>query len=292
MSLNATGAISQEFKDNKTNTTITSYQTITNNQFIIPRIADLFTIHSFIFELNPSNISLLEINIGGQTIWSIDFDLLMNLCQYNQKYKTLYVPKDFLLKELIPIMALPLHNITINLKSANTINYTIRLIEQFVTRRKLELASLSYKIIQYPCIPLSNRTNLDSMKSVKGFYIIGPKINSVKLLINNLVLFDYTHREIKEFGSCKKSFSYDTKSLYRHGLLEILPVEMVKHIESFIKKEYIYYIPIGIYNEEHLEIPRIDSVILQFNTNYEGKVIGLDRNILKIGNGMGYIAFA
>ena len=294
MSLTTTGVISDTFRDKKTSSLIGTYNCQSNVLFNIPRNSDVFMFHSFIFESNPKDIISLDIEIGSQTIWSIDFDLLMNLWTYNQKYKTLYMPKDFLIKDLFPFMALYLHNITINLKSKDKINYTVRIIEQFISnemRNKLSSSQLSYKITQYPCIIINKREELNIMKSVKGFYIIGPKINSVKLLINCFELFNYSHREIKEFGSCKKAFTYNTKLLYRHGLLKTLPVEIIKHIETFIKKDYIYNIPIGLYNDEYLEIRRIDSVVLEFNDNYERKIIGLDRNLLKVWNGLGCLVF-
>lgn len=287
--------IGKKFNDKKKETVLHTITTYTNTNFIINRISDTIKIHSILFDNNNDihDIIKLDIYIGGSCIWSIDKELLFILCKVENNI--IYIPDNlfFINKDFLPMIALIYHEVFIYLETKNRpIEYKIRFIGTLLDsdeRKNSYHKEHSLQIYQYKQlnkITNTNKVDLDKCLSSKGFYIITNKINSISLIINDLIYFTYSFQDIKDFGKIQKLNNIKIIKKLK------LPNDMCNIISNYVGEEYIYYIPIStIDNNYYLDLCRYDKPYLIFDKEYHYKTYSIERNILKIMTGLGGIVF-
>lgn len=298
MSLSTNSSFTKIFNDKKSSSYLDYINGIANIPLNINRQADRFKIFSIEFEnsYDMFNAKTFQIIIGNQIILSIDFKLLMALSKINPKHKTIYVPNDLIFPngELFYICCIIYNQVQFMIQSDIRFNYKLYLINEFldIKERQYIISKPHHIMLRQYHEQLFNaiQINLD-LKSTKGLYILGSKFSNIKLTINNHIFFNYEHHQIKEIGQVKKTWSYKNKvkKTFRYCILDYLPPELIFIIESFFGSEYMYYIPLNILEpESYVELHRFEpnSVKLVFDNKYNGKVIGVGRNILMYQSGM------
>jgi hypothetical protein len=304
MSLITQSSYTNIFSDTKTTSFIDNLVGISNIPLDISRNCDRFKLFSIEFKNidDMYKATKFQIIIGGQIIFSIDFKLLMALSKIDFKYKTIYIPHNLIIpnNELFYLCCLIYHQFQIQIQSDIIFNYKFYLINELLDNKvRGDLMNNSHNVMirQYH-EQLINAVQINiNMVSSKGLYILGNKISNIKLIINYNIFFNYEHHQIKEIGQVKKLWSYKNKvkKTFRYCILDYLPPELIYIIESFFGSEYLYYIPFDILNpESYLELQRFehDSVKLVFDDKYNGKVIGVGRNMLLYQSGMGAQMFS
>jgi hypothetical protein len=283
--------INELFNDNVEE--FTNFQYIngkSNTNIIIERSFDKFNISYLEFEENidTNDIHMFEIRVGNIVLWSFNFEILKKICKF--KKNRLYFPENFFTKkkEFIPIVSCNYNDIIIKLTSKYDIDFKIYLTVQILNIEKRDMTLI---IPQKIHINTYKEKNIDSKKitvrdltSISGFYIITSKINSLKLKGNEFYqYFTHNHNSIKYYGSVKKTWSN------KINIINKLPFcyDIINNIKSFLDNEYLYFVPISL-NNYHVDTTRYDSntLFLEFDKEYSGKIIIVGRNILQFSGGV------
>ena len=296
-----------------------------NNNIIIARNGDTIIFEALIMpeDINFDHIFSFEIEIGGNVIWKIPFELLLKLIPPKHIKNKYYITFDknlfgdtnqpeMLITGIfeLPLIALPYSEVRIILKSSVKFPYDI--ITNYVfydtkIRTKIAEKSSELKITQYHTLDITNyETKLNTNCVWTGLYI---KTNS-PITKYVLQLHGLTHTELSEElieyykNLISKRYAWTKKHslILEYSLNKFLPKDMINVIEDYatseIKWEYLYYFPVSqigsIYDDNSTINSEIIEVVVKIQTedeNYHGQIYVEGKNILRIDRGLGYLKF-
>lgn len=319
----ATGVMNKTFPNNYSNTqNIIDCQSNISHHFI--RSYDAVKIQGLIIPTknNLNNITSIEINIGGNTIFSIPFDIIKannTMIIEDDYYITIpdeifgikfdenHMIKD---KFLIPLICLQYHDVEIILIARDdnqfyNFNYQIMIHQiyyQSDIRKNILQKNKSEDIIyQYQSFPIvSNSNTINPHLLMSGIYIKSLySIIKYELLLNNI-----PYRSIEKNMILYNRYLQSKRSLWtkkhsltlEYSLNTILPLEIIYMIEEYVKDryEYLYYFPIADYNDTTINCDKFDNIkinLISENGKYDGKIYVKNLNLLVIHDGIGGIRY-
>ena len=313
----AIGEMNKTFPNNNSNTqNIIDCQSNISHSFI--RSYDAVKIQGLIIPTknNLNNITSIEINIGGNTIFSIPFDIIKaNNTMIIEDDYYITIPDeifgnyygDFVIKNkfLIPLICLRYHDVEFILIARDdnqfyNFNYQIMIHQiyyQSDIRKNMVQKNKSENIIyQYQSFPIVGNSNtIDPRLLMTGIYIKSlSSIIKYELLLNNIL-----YRSIEKNMILYNRYLQSKRSLWtkKHSLtLEfslntILPLEIIYMIEEYVKDkyEYLYYFPIADYNHITINCDKVDNIkinLISENEKYDGKIYVKNLNLLVIHDGI------
>jgi len=264
---------------------------ISNEHFIIKNHNDLYNIKSIIIDNeNIQKIKNLIITCGGTQIFNINFEFLLSYCKYENNI--LYVDKLLLENEkLIALNELKYYMTSIVMTSnGDNFNYKIIFIykEKKLNENYIVINGNDNHILYNYNMKMNDNINhviinnkirhiintyhtkkcegiincIIEYKYTKGIYLIGNKINSIKIKLNN--------------------------KIHNYQLIE------KNVINSYLSDKYIYYIPINNYTYGSNIIDydinyeqEINILLFEFDNVYTGNITLLSMDIFKIFDGIG-----
>jgi hypothetical protein len=292
----------------------------------IPRTCDSFSIDGFILpnNIHLDNITNLEIQIGGSTVFTIPFSLIIYLSKIKEIDDKIYIKlNQSLLGHLnkesrqfeIPILNLQYNNIDFILQGTKTFNFDIIINNKYLQtqdrKQQLELSktNIDIAINQYQKFPIHNvSTNINANHVSKGFFVktLYPII-SLELQLNGRLFKKYEKNMIiyNDLLRYKKLLWTQKHSLTLQFMFnKVFPPEITDMIEYYVRDryEYLYWFDFNNNNFDSEKIystinfSRIDNckinLFLEKSDYTNTELIFMNKNLLRLLNGLGATIFA
>jgi hypothetical protein len=298
---------------------------ILNTQSNIPcyisRVCDVMIIDGLIIPkiINLDDINTFDIIIGGSTIYSLPFDIIIatnNIEIKNNKYFIKFPHELFNINSsnqylknhlLFPLVSLVFNDVLINLKTKSNFDYQIitkHIYYQTELRNQIAMGDHTLDIYGYESFDITKKSfNIYSNFISTGLYVVtNSKLTDFKLYLNNNLSQNFTEDLIDfySFSIYKKEQWTDKHSNELFSSLnKYLPNELIYIIDSYIEKnnKYMYFIPFNTLNNEidgTINFSRIDAIRIDIKTEdniYNGKIYNKHVNRLQIMHGTGSLQY-
>jgi hypothetical protein len=296
-----------------------------NTPHRIPHFPDTFIFETIIIpqDINLYDITKFIVTIGGDTVWDIPFELLLDKVRIIGGLRYIQIPNDLfheksddilLLKNWgeIPIGVLPYCDIQICLVASRNFNFSLILqgvYYEHEIRGKIAGSICQHIIYQYQTfhcgVEFPQKINPLHISNALYVKTCSP-ITNFKLHLNNILFIDIDSDKIEYYGNTviknngwTNSHTFALKECIGHKI----PRELVEIIESYCKlvytPMYLYKFLIGQVGNTHITDATINfnpSIDITVDIVSEKKVPGTtvyvkNKNILICGNGVGRVKY-
>lgn len=231
---------------------------------------------------NIEDLEKLEIFIGNNLMWELNFSLLKLIDRIIIKNNKIIFPRDLLFRNcdyikyiIIKNDFFPMHDLHIRIVSKKSINCKIKLIDNNLNENLLEIYQNKYMNDYYYYI-IDNKINICNNR-LNSIYIKGPSIT-------NLYSDDPKYENKLKKHIIKKRIIYNTQNIRIIKTIDYL--NLIKDIKNIIISylniyEYVYKIIVPKFEELPMDID------VYINKEYKGIMIIILDNELRMMSGMG-----
>jgi len=240
----------------------------------IARLGDIWWIDTLSIELhNIPHIETLDFIIGINTIFKIDFNLLIAISKTSIKDGVMYInilPNilfdnktsvgDISLFEGIPLVSLQYNAVLLKIITKNHKNVNFSILHKYIfydvnPRNQIVETDHSYKIKQYANITsnIITETNISvddnkiryslyrALYCITGAFIFSKnELEYLRLVLNEHNIYEYTKEMLNNYGLAikignNKNYNYDNNiKIFNKGLCSVLPNEILNYIDNMI----------------------------------------------------------
>lgn len=288
--------------------------------FILPRYDDISFVSICVpFGCNFDDIDNLVITANSMTIWRIPFSLIVQLSKVEctNKHKIIYLHDNLFfdgatvnyLDACIPIYKLQYSVIDVYLECKNKIVCSLcikkvyrkcsMLCDHHVAKNNNAPDKITLRINQYDKHNFKNscKWSIPNLSNSTGFFIECEKMSAISIIICNINAMTFDEDIVDIYVKKIHSYWTDKHSIALiESLSAILSRDIAKHIETFVDKSSLYWVPFTICKEWYDNVVTCDFIwpdnkFVEFNKEQSGTLYVLKKNALVIECGLCNFAF-